>query len=83
VRLQHPQGIAVKPGGGLLVADSYNDCIKLIDPVSRSSTMWLNDLHEPEGIACNETHAFIADTNAHRILTVDLNSRDVRELTIE
>jgi DNA-binding beta-propeller fold protein YncE len=83
VRLQHPQGIAVMPDGGLLVADSYNDCIKLIDVSSRSSTTWLRGLHEPEGIACGDSHAFIADTNAHRILSVDLGSREMRELTIE
>lgn len=83
VRLQHPQGIATHPHGGLLVADSYNDCIKIVDPGKRSSSTWLRDLHEPEGIACSATHAFIADTNAHRIVVADLTTREVRELTIE
>jgi len=83
VRLQHVQGIAVNPRGGLLVADSYNDCIKLIDPDARTSTTWLADLHEPEGIACSSSHAFIADTNAHRIVVADLNTREARELTLE
>lgn len=83
VRLQHAQGIAVNPRGGLLVADSYNDCIKAIDPEARTSTSWLTDLHEPEGIACSESHAFIADTNAHRIVTASLDTREARELTLE
>jgi sugar lactone lactonase YvrE len=83
VRLQHVQGIAVNPRGGLLIADSYNDCIKLIDPDARTSTTWLGDLHEPEGIACSDSHAFIADTNAHRIVVADLDTREARELTLE
>ena len=83
VRLQHPQGICTGPNGSLLVADSYNDCIKIIDPSSRTSTAWIRDLHEPEGIACNESHAFIADTNAHRIVVVDLKTKEQRELTLE
>jgi hypothetical protein len=83
VRLQHPQGICPGPNGSLLVADSYNDCIKLIDPVSRTSTAWLRDLHEPAGISCSETHAFIADTNAHRIVVVDLKTKEQRELTLD
>jgi len=83
VRLQHPQGVCVIPDGRLLVADSYNDCIKLIDPASRTSSAWLRDLHEPAGIACSESHAFIADTNAHRIVVVDLKTKESSELTIE
>jgi NHL repeat. len=83
VRLQHPQGIAIHPEGGLLVADSYNDCIKLVDPDKRSSSTWLRELHEPEGIACSSTHAFVADTNAHRVVVADLRTREVRTLRLE
>jgi hypothetical protein len=83
VRLQHPQGIAVNPRGGLLVADSYNDCIKHLDPASRTSKAWLRGLSEPGGIACTRTHAFIADTNAHRIVVANLDTREVDELTLE
>ena len=82
VRLQHPQGIAVF-GKDLLVADSYNDCIKLVNPESRTSAVWLRELHEPEGIACTSTHAYIADTNAHRIAVVDLETKSVSDLRIE
>ncbi len=82
VRLQHPQGVAVF-GEDLLVADSYNDCIKIVNPESRTSAVWLRELHEPEGIACTSTHAYIADTNAHRIAAVDLATRSVADLMIE
>ena len=83
VRLQHVQGVAIHPDGGLLVADSYNDCIKLLDPVSRSSTVFVRGLNEPSGISCSATHAYVADTNAHRIAVVDLTTREVADLRIE
>ena len=83
VRLQHPQGITPHPDGGLLVADSYNDCIKRIDQATRSSVTWLRGLNEPEGISCSDTHAYVADTNAHRIAVIDLKTKEVRELKLE
>jgi len=82
VRLQHPQGITPHPKGGLLVADSYNDCIKLIDPAARTSKTWLDGFSEPAGISCSETHAYVADTNAHRVMVVDLETREIAELTL-
>jgi DNA-binding beta-propeller fold protein YncE len=82
VRLQHPQGIAPHPRGGILVADSYNDCIKLIDPADRSATTWVRGLSEPTGISCSETHAYVADTNAHRVMVIDLETREMSELTL-
>jgi len=83
VRLQHPQGIAPHPDGGLLVADSYNDSIKRIDPATRSSVTWVRGLNEPEGISCSATHAYVADTNAHRIAVIDLKTKEVSELKLE
>jgi hypothetical protein len=83
VRLQHPQGITPHPEGGLLVADSYNDCIKKIDPAARSSETWIRGLNEPEGISCSDTHAYVADTNAHRIAVIDLKTKEVSELKLE
>jgi len=82
VRLQHPQGITPHPRGGLLVADSYNDCIKLIDPAARTSKTWLDGFNEPAGISCSETHAYVADTNAHRVMVVDFETQEIAELTL-
>jgi DNA-binding beta-propeller fold protein YncE len=83
VRLQHPQGLAVNPNGGLLVADSYNDCIKQIDPNLRTSTIWMRGLSEPSGISCNAKHAYVADTNLHRVMVVNLETREMSELKLE
>lgn len=83
VRLQHPQGLAVHPNGGLLVADSYNDCIKHVDPNSRTSTTWVRGLSEPSGISCSATHAYVADTNSHRVMVANLATREMSELRLE
>ena len=83
VRLQHTQGITKRPGGGLRVADSYNDCVKLVEPQSRGSSVWARGLNEPEGIACSDTHAYVADTNAHRVVTLNLDTREATELRLE
>jgi DNA-binding beta-propeller fold protein YncE len=82
VRLQHCQGLTSHPGGGLLVADSYNDCIKHVNPSTRSAAVWLRGLHEPGGISCSPTHAYIADTNAHRIVVADLDTRATSDLRL-
>ena len=83
VRLQHAQGVTNHPHGGLLVADTYNDCLKIIDPETRSSKTWIRGLNEPGGVACSTTHAYVADTNAHRIAVVDLKTEEVAELRLE
>jgi DNA-binding beta-propeller fold protein YncE len=83
VRLQHAQGVTSHPLGGLLVADSYNDCLKIIDPANRSSTTWMRGFSEPSGVACTDTHAYVADTNAHRIAVIDLEAKEMSELRLE
>ena len=83
VRLQHPQAVTNNPDGGLLVADSYNDCIKAVDPDARSVKTLVRGLSEPSGISCSATHAYVADTNAHRIAVIDLKTRDIRDLRLE
>jgi DNA-binding beta-propeller fold protein YncE len=84
VRLQHPQGVAVhQPTGRALVADTYNDALKWVDPRTRRVETWVRGLHEPAGVACGERHAYVADTNAHRIAVVEYDSGEVRELELE
>ncbi len=82
VRLQHPQGVAAHPSGRLLVADSYNDAVKWVDPVTRRVDEWLRGLHEPGGLAYdpNRRTVYIADTNAHVILVVDELTRHATPL---
>lgn len=83
VRLQHPQGIATHTSGKLLIADSYNDCLKWVDPETRTAKTWGGGFHEPGGVCFGESHAYVADTNAHRIAVMHIDTRDVTELRIE
>jgi sugar lactone lactonase YvrE len=84
VRLQHPQGIAWHPSGRLLVADSYNDAVKWIDPATRAAETWVRGFHEPGGLAYDAERAlvYVADTNAHRIAIINERTGEVSELDI-
>jgi len=82
VRLQHPQGIAVAPDGRVLVCDSYNDSLRWLDRAERRVTTWVRGLHEPGGIAIGARGAYVADTNAHRIVVADWTSAEVHSVDI-
>jgi len=82
VRLQHPQGIAVAPDGRVLVCDSYNDSLRWLDRAERRVTTWVRGLHEPGGIAIGARGAYVADTNAHRIVVADWTSAEVHPVDI-
>lgn len=85
--LQHCLGV-VAFGEALLVADTYNDKIKLVDPRSRTSETWLSaegggpEMHEPGGISLSGGALFIADTNSSRILMVDAETKRWREVML-
>ncbi len=94
-RLQHPLGVATW-GGKLLVADSYNHRIKVVEPGSRTVATRLGDgkpgaddgqggprFFEPGGLAVAGDELFVADTNNHRVVWADLASGAWREIAIE
>jgi DNA-binding beta-propeller fold protein YncE len=81
-RLQHLQGIAVADDGRVLVCDSYNDSLRWLDRATRRISTWVRGLHEPGGVALGPRGAYVADTNAHRVVVVDAVSSTVRPLTI-
>jgi sugar lactone lactonase YvrE len=82
VRMQHQQGVALHPNGQIIVADSYNDALKLVDVKTREARTWVRGFHEPGGVAAGDHHAYVADTNAHRIMVVDYDAESLRELEI-
>lgn len=82
VRMQHQQGLALHPSGRLLVADSYNDALKWVDPATRAATTWVRGLHEPGGLALGAGVVYVADTNAHRVAVIDEPTGAVGELEI-
>lgn len=83
VLLQHAQGLARHADGRLLVADSYNDALKWLDPATRAVSTWVRDLHEPGGVACGARHAYVADTNAHRVMAVEYATGEMMEVALE
>jgi hypothetical protein len=83
VRLQHPQSIAQLPDGRVVVADSYNGALKWLDVDARAVATWMRDFEEPAGIAATSTHVFVAETNAHRIVVVDIATSERHELRID
>ncbi|NPV67989.1 MAG: redoxin domain-containing protein [Anaerolineae bacterium] len=88
--LQHPLGVAY--GDGLLyVADTYNNKIKQIDPLSREVRTLAGQapggyrdgraeealFDEPGGLSYAAGRLYVADTNNHAIRVIDLATRMV------
>jgi outer membrane protein assembly factor BamB len=82
VQMQHQQAIALHADGRLLVADSYNDALKWVDPATRRAETWLRGLHEPGGLALGDGVVYVADTNAHRVVVVREDTGAMDELEI-
>ena len=94
VRLQHPLGLA-RWNDKLLIADTYNHKIKLLDPVARSVKSFAGagkpgqadgakpSFYEPGGLAVAGDKLYVADTNNHAIRVVDLKTKETRTLPIK
>ncbi len=85
VRLQHPLGLALSDGL-LVVADTYNNKLKTLDPVKRNSKAIAIQglkLDEPGGVSALGPLLFVADTNAHRIVKIDLKAETAAPFIIE
>lgn len=85
-RLQYPLSITVDRQRELLwVADSYNDKLKMIAFKDNRVRDFPLDhpLQEPGGLSLYGDTLFVANTNAHEILRVDLPSRRVQVLDID
>lgn len=92
-RFQHPIGV-VYHNNKLYVADSYNHKIRTIDLTTGEVSSLLGtgtagntlgetpQLSEPAGLSVANDTLYIADTNNHRILTVNLKDNSVQELKI-
>ena len=93
VRLQHPLGVALYDGK-VLIADTYNHKIKILDPEKKTVTTFLGTgksgqtdgetptFYEPGGLSVAGGELFIADTNNHAIRVVNLKTREVSTLKI-
>lgn len=84
-RLQHPLGVHYS-NGKVFVADAYNHKIKIIDVATREVMTWSGtgtagmelaplQLHEPAGLTLSGNTLYVADTNNHRIVTINLKTK--------
>lgn len=88
--LQHPAGLAFDQQV-IYVADTYNNKIKLLDPVEgqvktligngeagfRDGSFTEAHLFEPEGVQAHKGRLYIADTNNHQVRVADLERQMV------
>ncbi len=94
VRLQHPLGLALW-NGKLVIADTYNHKIKVLDPAARSVRSFAGtgkpgqsdgakpSFYEPGGLAVAGDKLYVADTNNHAIRVVDLKTKETKTLPIK
>ncbi|MEJ2345679.1 MAG: redoxin domain-containing protein [Gammaproteobacteria bacterium] len=75
--LQHDQGLAWL-GGRLYIADTFNNAVRVLDLKTRTVSSLATGLAQPGGLAVLNPHTLlVADTNANRIVTVDIGSGEV------
>ena len=75
-RLQNPLDVAMDPRGIAFVADSYNGKIKALS-LKSGAVRALNvnhELMEPGGLSIAAGALWIANTNAHEVVRIDLSS---------
>jgi NHL repeat-containing protein len=82
-------------GDKLLIADTYNHKIKVLDPNARTVNSFAgtgkpgqsdgatSSFYEPGGLAVAGDKLYVADTNNHAIRVVDLKTRQTRTLPIK
>jgi thiol-disulfide isomerase/thioredoxin len=93
VRLQHPLGVEAF-GGKILIADTYNHKIKVLEPEKRTVETFLGtgkegqkdgrsaSFYEPGGLSVAAGKLYIADTNNAAIRVADLKTLSVSTLPI-
>ena len=84
-RFQYPLDIVADPGNEMLwVSDTYNNKIKRIGLATRfvSSVSCDRRLDEPAGLAFLEDTLYIANTNAHEVLSLNPNNGRAEVLNV-
>jgi DNA-binding beta-propeller fold protein YncE len=92
-RFQHPLGVAVW-NEKLFVADTFNHLIRQVDLKTNKVETWLGTgrpetgtpdrigFYEPGGLCVVEDTLYVADTNNHRIVAVDIKTKQPRIIDI-
>ena len=92
-RFQHPLGIAYHDGR-LLVADTYNHILREVRLPDGETSDWAGtgedgdaldplQLDEAAGLTATSDAIYVADTNNHRIVRIDPQTKQATEVVIE
>ncbi|HKE48571.1 MAG TPA: thioredoxin-like domain-containing protein [Rhodanobacteraceae bacterium] len=83
-RLQNPLGIAVDPRGIVFIADSYNNGIKVLNRKGGEvRSLRINyRFSEPAGLSLSSGVLWVANTNLHEVMRIDLNSGAAKHVGI-
>ena len=82
-KLQHPLGVAALAVGAIAVADTFNSLLRIWDAGVLTTVVLSDPVDEPGGLdVLPDGRLLVADTNRHRVVTVDADSGSVSELHI-
>ena len=86
VRLQHPEGLCAGVGGcgnhRLFIADTYNDKIKVYDPLTDRVTTLTDEVRMPTGVAKEGCYLYIADADTTAFGRYDISAMIMERITI-
>ena len=86
VRLQHPMDVKCLNESELLIADTYNNKLKIIDVKTKLCKLFVHEiLSEPNGLCVDKENEkiFIADTNSHAVKVINLKSLEASKFEIK
>jgi thiol-disulfide isomerase/thioredoxin len=95
-RMQHPTGLFAD-ATGVYIADTYNHAIRKYDPTSATLTtvagngsrgelgpdLTSSRFNAPSAVTRGKTEFYVADTNNHAVIVVDLDTRTVKPFLID
>jgi thiol-disulfide isomerase/thioredoxin len=82
-RLQHPLGVTALADGSIAVADTFNSMLRVWADGSLRTVALREAVDEPGGLdVLPDGRLVVADTNHHRVVTVDLATGEVSEIAV-
>jgi DNA-binding beta-propeller fold protein YncE len=82
-RLQHPLGVAALAGDAIAVADTFNSLVRVWEQGLLRTVGLQDPVDEPGGLdVLPDGRLVVADTNHHRVITVDIATGAVVEIPV-
>lgn len=83
--LQHPSALALEPQlSELWIADAFNGSLKMLALRGGASRAWAGEyrFHEPGGISIAAGRVFVANTNAHEVVRIELRDGSAHRVPV-